>query len=68
MNPTNWPGGTDRANSNWTGRSQRTSDWGGNWAPNSHTPPWGWPRTLALALAAILLAVVLLHIGAAVGL
>lgn len=39
MNTTNWPGGIDRSSSNWTGRAQRTSDWGGNWASDSHRIP-----------------------------
>lgn len=35
----NWPGGVDLSASNWTGRTQRNCDWGGNWAPDSHRIP-----------------------------
>lgn len=67
MHTHNWPGGIDRSGSNWTGRAQRTSDWGGNWADNSHTPPWGWIPTIGMALAVVLLLIAMLHVGAAVG-
>lgn len=38
-NAQNWPQGTDYSSTNWTGRVQRTSDWGGNWAPSSNRIP-----------------------------
>jgi hypothetical protein len=41
MNISNWPGGVNRTSSNWTGRTPRVSEWGGNWAPNSYAIPWG---------------------------
>jgi len=65
MNTANWPGGIDRSHSNWTGRAQRTSDWGGNWAPDSHRiPPIAWAGAAAVVA---LLFFVLPHIGAAAG-
>ncbi len=68
MKTTNWPGGVNRAHSNWTGRTQRTTDWGGNWQKDSGTPPWGWPTTIAAALLVVGMFVGLLHIGSYVGL
>jgi len=65
MNTTNWPGGIDRSHSNWTGRAQRTSDWGGNWAPKSHcTPRRAW---LSAAAVLALLFVLLPWLGAGAG-
>jgi len=67
MNTHNWPGGIDRSSSNWTGRAQRTSDWGGNWAPNSHAPSCGWFRVCLATLAVVALGWAVLHVGAVVG-
>ena len=45
----NWPLNDDRSSANWTGRTQRSSDWGGNWAPNSQKiPPVAWLGALAV--------------------
>ena len=61
----NWGGFADLSHPNWTGRAQRTSDWGGCYAPNSHRIP---PLALAGAAAVVaLLFFVLPHIGAAAG-
>ncbi|MBV6304900.1 hypothetical protein KVP10_08370 [Candidimonas humi] len=35
----NWPGGVNRADSNWTGRAPRVSNLGGGFAPDSHRIP-----------------------------
>lgn len=39
MGVSNWPQGIDYSSTNWTGRVQRTADWGGNWAPDSQRIP-----------------------------
>lgn len=65
MNSTNWPGGVDRSHSNWTGRTQRSTEWGGNWQPGSYRiPPNVWIRVAAVLG---LLLIVLPAIGAATG-
>lgn len=54
MNTSNWPHGTNMGESNWTGKAPRVSKWqGGGWAPDSETPPWGWPVTLVIAAAVV---------------
>jgi len=65
MSTTNWPGGIDRSHSNWTGRAQRTSDWGGNWAPDSHRiPRRAW---IGAALVTALLFIIVPLVGHAAG-
>ncbi|WP_041862711.1 hypothetical protein [Bordetella petrii] len=65
MSTSNWPNGLNMGSSNWTGRAQRTSDWGGNWAPDSHRiPRSAWIG--AAAVAALLFFIVPL-IGHAAG-
>jgi hypothetical protein len=67
MSTTNWPGGIDRSSENWTGRTKRISDWGGNWAPDSDTPSCGWPLAIVAVVAVVALGIFVLRVGAAVG-
>ncbi|WP_026641147.1 hypothetical protein [Bordetella petrii] len=65
MSTTNWPGDIDRSHSNWTGRAQRTSDWGGNWAADSHRiPRLAW---IGAAAVAALLFFIVPFVGHAAG-
>ena len=65
MSTSNWPNGWDIGSSNWTGRPKHTSDWGGNWAPNSHRiPRLAWAGAVAVA---VVLLVVVPFVGHAAG-
>lgn len=58
---TNWPGGVDRSSPNWSGRTPRTNEWGGAWAPDSHRI--GWRRGLAWGGGIIALLAILMLLG-----
>jgi len=65
MSTSNWPNGWNMGSSNWTGRAQRTSDLGGNWAPDSHRiPRSAW---IGAAAVAALLFIVVPLVGHAAG-
>lgn len=61
----NWGGFADLSHPNWTGRTARNVEWGGNWAPRTHRiPPTAW---ITAAAVIGLLFIVLPAIGAATG-
>lgn len=71
----NWPNNFDLSHPNWTAStpSRPRSSWAecdgkGGYAPNSGTPPWGWPLTIVCAVV-IVVAVggFLSYAGAVVG-
>jgi len=48
-------------------RRRDRTDWGGNWAPNSHTPPGGWFRVIVGAAATVAVIVAMLFVGHGAG-